>query len=830
MKKNLVASVTGLHHFNANEIHCNNANNTLGEGGYGKVLIGFHNVLGELAIKCQQLTQKEEKKAKAKFEKEINLMRLARHKNVIRIEGVLKCRGWIGMVMEFMPAGSLHDLLTNESVPRIPVSLLLRMGYEVSDGITYLHNLMKNQRIAHGDLKPQNILLTLDLNCKIADFGGAVLSHRTGSLKAGPDKPGEGLECTLLFAAPERLAEDYDRLSTAMDVYSFGIILLVAITRKYPSMAKIFAIMQQDISHISFDIASLQQMREDMLGSDESNGIEIFSLLEDLMTKCISKHPENRPAMIDVRDGLQKKLKDVNDAKVAGHVASVLPYVNIRKVYQDFENSGPIDVVASGTKAHKGALKKVVAQNMIELQQSTDEDEWDLHWSHLSDGFRSYMSKLKSVETLASQQYLDGALRECNNLRTSLENISLEEEEAIILGTELSSCAKKLITEKKENSKAIASVSVLLLQSAGIVAKCIFTSTAKLGLIKDCAHIFNGIILLVKDQADLDFMDIIESLETQLSSIQSTKCNDKTILAEAKAACWQCMAQCYEEIGDTDQGIDLLLQAVTLLENVLGASCKEFGLYGSCCNNLAVTYRNKENPKFALLYYRESLGDDPAKREISNVHISVQNICKLVEEYPTLDKESDTLEFLCDCLQHHEYQKDCFLEVQSKFFLLRLKILLNKDDIDGLCNEAISALKKVSLSQDDVATLCFEIGNITKQLYLRSRNDMALRMIQCGSASCKQLSPSPRKSQIIVEFFQSLLDSFSKLDLEKPFQRDKITKEYRPLLEELSTYAGDDSFVDGDFKVQFRTLRAILFYQMIINSREDAKQKKCLIL
>ncbi|CAK8688481.1 unnamed protein product [Clavelina lepadiformis] len=38
--------------FNANEIICNERDNTLGRGGYGIVLLGFHPRLGRLAIKC----------------------------------------------------------------------------------------------------------------------------------------------------------------------------------------------------------------------------------------------------------------------------------------------------------------------------------------------------------------------------------------------------------------------------------------------------------------------------------------------------------------------------------------------------------------------------------------------------------------------------------------------------------------------------------------------------------------------------------------------------------------------------------------------------------
>ncbi|XP_076804546.1 uncharacterized protein LOC143448618 [Clavelina lepadiformis] len=854
MEMSFIDYAIKLRQFDANEIFCNKTNNILGEGRFGKVLIGFHDVLGTVAVKYRFLPQSlnERKETQKKLEKEMSLMHEAHHNNVIRIEGVLKCQGWLGIVMELMPAGSLHDLIRNENVSSIPMSLLLRMGYEVSDGITYLHNLMKNQRIAHGDLKPQNILLTLDLNCKIADFGGVC---RTGSLKPDPDKPGEGLESTLLFAAPERLADGCDSLTTAMDVYSFGVLLLVAITQKYPSRGTNFANPQQDVPQISFDKASLQQMKDAAADSGDEQDVEMFSLLEDIMTKCVSILPEIRPALIDVRDQLQGMLKEVEDAEIAEHVADILSHLKIRKFIRDLENSEAIGTQlfdGSGRKptiTRKGASRNKSRGKGPGDANKTNGEESSLSPGSMKDlkpalsrrgasrrksaileeeklGLPGFISKLHSIQKRFSEQNLDGALQEIEDLSKSLQTSYLNEADAVKLKDALIQAMKSGVKDKISSEK-FADCFQALLCVADYLAKSISSPIQKLNLLGNCASVANEFVLAVKDQVNLNY--ILESMKTSFTRIQSTKFADRKVLAEAKAACWQCQSQCYIELGETGHAMELLLSAVTAIENAFKFDCKKPSLYGSCCNNLAIIYKSKDKPKQALKFYMNDIRLVTQDQASNDVLVTIRNVCQLFEDYSSMDRDSDDLNYLHDFLQHHENQPSSHWEVPRKLLRLRVEILLQSDKIKKSCEETISAMSMPSLSDQQLIFVCEEAGNVSEQLLLIGEKDLALSMVRCGGEASQHLSKSARKLKIIVQFCQVLLDCFSEPGSKLCKKPDEIIAQYRPLLDELSSYVNDESCNFNDVKITFRSLRSILFYQMIKDSQTKGK-KFCLIV
>jgi serine/threonine protein kinase len=91
---------------------------------------------------------------------------------------------------------------------------------DIAKGLCYLHEECK-RKIAHLDIKPQNILLDDSFNAKVADFGLCKLINRDQSKVV-----------TLMRGTPGYLAPEWLTLpiTEKVDVYSFGVVIMEIIS------------------------------------------------------------------------------------------------------------------------------------------------------------------------------------------------------------------------------------------------------------------------------------------------------------------------------------------------------------------------------------------------------------------------------------------------------------------------------------------------------------------------------------------------------------------------------------------------------------------------
>ncbi|KDP46917.1 hypothetical protein JCGZ_10611 [Jatropha curcas] len=158
---------------------------------------------------------------------EMRTLSLVRHRNVVRMAGYCIKDGYGLIVTEYMPGGTLFDVLHRQE----PRSVLdwdtrYRIAFGIAQALAYLHHDCVPQ-IIHRDVKSDNILIDSEMEPKIGDFGMAKLllgsdSSSTRSLIVG----------TLGYMAPENAYAI--RLTEKVDVYSYGVILLELLCRKLP--------------------------------------------------------------------------------------------------------------------------------------------------------------------------------------------------------------------------------------------------------------------------------------------------------------------------------------------------------------------------------------------------------------------------------------------------------------------------------------------------------------------------------------------------------------------------------------------------------------------
>ncbi len=152
------------------------------------------------------------------------VMMQLRHLNVMHVHGICTQQGHYSLIMQFIPEGSLEDLLKKHHIDlswKRRVTIALR----ISRGMQYLHT----NKILHRDLKSPNILLEANDNPRITDFGLVKVKTATATIVAQRD---EGCG-TILFMAPE-LFEQKATFRSASDVYSFAMVLFEIAARQMP--------------------------------------------------------------------------------------------------------------------------------------------------------------------------------------------------------------------------------------------------------------------------------------------------------------------------------------------------------------------------------------------------------------------------------------------------------------------------------------------------------------------------------------------------------------------------------------------------------------------
>ena len=117
--------------------------------------------------------------------------------------------------MEFMEGGNLDDLITKNI---LSWTGRLRLLHELVSAISYLHNHDKKKAFIHGDIKPQNILLTKSRVLKLADFGSVNIRKRTGASTTTFEIP-RSTQHTWPFTAPELLENLFADKTPAIDIY-----------------------------------------------------------------------------------------------------------------------------------------------------------------------------------------------------------------------------------------------------------------------------------------------------------------------------------------------------------------------------------------------------------------------------------------------------------------------------------------------------------------------------------------------------------------------------------------------------------------------------------
>ncbi|KAJ1340257.1 hypothetical protein BSLG_005143 [Batrachochytrium salamandrivorans] len=134
----------------------------IGQGASGGVYTAKQ-VDGGCSVAIKQMNLEEQPK-KDLIINEILVMKSAQHKNVVNFIDSFLYKGDLWVVMEYMEGGSLTDSVTSNFMTEEQIATVCR---EVLEGLSHLHV----GGVIHRDIKSDNILMGLDGQVKLTDFG-----------------------------------------------------------------------------------------------------------------------------------------------------------------------------------------------------------------------------------------------------------------------------------------------------------------------------------------------------------------------------------------------------------------------------------------------------------------------------------------------------------------------------------------------------------------------------------------------------------------------------------------------------------------------------------
>ncbi|XP_054811797.1 receptor kinase-like protein Xa21 isoform X4 [Prosopis cineraria] len=269
----------------------------LGRGSYGSV---FKGTLSNGMIVAVKIFNCDSQVMLRSFEKECDILCNARHRNLVKVISCCSNVDFKSLVMEFMPNGSLERWLYSYNY-FLDFLQRLNIMINVATALEYLHHGLLTP-IVHCDLKPSNILLDDEMVAHVSDFGISKLLDKEESKIFTETIP------TIGYVAPEYGSSGV--VSTKIDVYSYGIMLLEVFTRKRPtedmfvSGLRLKSWVSESMPH-----AIIQVMDSNLLQGDEhhiNNILTSTSSILELALNCCTDLPKARGNMIDVVVSLNK--------------------------------------------------------------------------------------------------------------------------------------------------------------------------------------------------------------------------------------------------------------------------------------------------------------------------------------------------------------------------------------------------------------------------------------------------------------------------------------------------------------------------------------------
>ncbi|KYN43213.1 Serine/threonine-protein kinase 6-A [Trachymyrmex septentrionalis] len=253
----------------------------LGKGKFGNVYLAREKRSKFIiAMKVLYRSQIEDAQILHQVRREIEIQTHLRHPNILRMYGYFYDPKRIYLILEYAPKGELYKELHNQPNKRFDEVRTATYVAQLADALKYCHS----KSVIHRDIKPENLLLGINGELKIADFGWSV--HAPSSRR-------DTLCGTLDYLPPEMVSGKTH--NHTVDFWSVGVLCYECLVGKPPFYAT-----TNDETYVN--IRRLRYNFPNFVSEDA----------KDLISKLIVIEPEKRLDM----DGVLAHIWIVNNRKV----------------------------------------------------------------------------------------------------------------------------------------------------------------------------------------------------------------------------------------------------------------------------------------------------------------------------------------------------------------------------------------------------------------------------------------------------------------------------------------------------------------------------------
>lgn len=274
----------------------------VGGGGMADVYKAKDHKLNRMvAVKVMKAEFKEDPTFITKFRKEAQAAAGLSHPNIVNVYDVGDDNGLYYIVMELIEGITLKDYIVRKG--KLSVKEATSIAIQVSLGLQAAHN----RGIIHRDVKPQNIIISVDGKVKLSDFG---IAKATNSNTITSNVMG-----SVHYSSPEQVRGGFSNAKS--DIYSLGVTLYEMVTGRVPFDGETTVAIA--IKHLQEEIEAPSKYTPNLPFS-----------LEQIILKCTQKSPDRRyNDLAELIDDLKHSLMDpqgdfVSLAPLSAHAQTVM--------------------------------------------------------------------------------------------------------------------------------------------------------------------------------------------------------------------------------------------------------------------------------------------------------------------------------------------------------------------------------------------------------------------------------------------------------------------------------------------------------------------------